>query len=70
MLFFFLCEQLFPPSNAANAKDRPADLGYYMGYFITQAYYKKAKNKKQAVYHILNIQDARAFYEASGVQEK
>ena len=56
--------------NATSAKDRPADLGYYVGYLITHAYYKNAKNKKQAVYDILNIQDARAFYEASGVRPK
>ena len=56
--------------NASNAKDRPADLGYYMGYLITRAYYNQAKDKKQAVYDILNIEDARAFYEASGVRQK
>ena len=56
--------------NALNTKDRPADLGYYMGYLITQAYYRKAKDKRQAVYDILNIQDARKFYEASGVRQK
>lgn len=54
--------------NAVTAKDRPADLGYYVGYLITRAYYDKAKNKRQAVYDILNIQDARAFYEASGAR--
>ena len=56
--------------NASKAKDRPADLGYYMGYLITRAYYKKAKDKSKAIYDILNIQDARAFYEASGVRNK
>ena len=56
--------------NAQNAKDRPADLGYYVGYLITQAYYKNAKDKRQAVHDILNIQDARTFYEASGVRPK
>ena len=56
--------------NAANAKDRPADLGYYVGYLITRAYYRKAKDKRQAVHDILNIQDARAFYEASGARPK
>ena len=56
--------------NAATAKDRPADLGYYVGYLITRAYYRKAKDKRQAVYDILNIQDARAFYEASEVRQK
>jgi hypothetical protein len=56
--------------NATTAKDKPADLGYYVGYVITRAYYRKAKDKRQAVYDILNIQDARAFYEASGVRPK
>jgi Predicted Zn-dependent protease (DUF2268) len=56
--------------NASTAKDRPADLGYYVGYLITQAYYRNAKDKRQAVHDILNIQDARAFYEASGVRQK
>jgi len=54
--------------NAVTAKDRPADLGYYVGYLITRAYYRKAKDKRQAIHDILNIQDARAFYEASGVR--
>jgi hypothetical protein len=56
--------------NALTTKDRPADLGYYVGYLITRAYYEKAKDKRQAVHDILNIQDARAFFEASGVRPK
>jgi len=56
--------------NAATAKDRLGDLGYYVGYLITRAYYRNAKDKRKAVYDILNIQDARAFYEASGVRQK
>jgi hypothetical protein len=30
--------------------------------------YRNAKDKRQAIHDILNIQDARAFYEASGVR--
>jgi hypothetical protein len=56
--------------NARTAKDKPPDLGYYVGYLITRAYYQNAKDKRQAVYDILNIQDARAFYEASGARPK
>ena len=56
--------------NANTAKDKPADLGYYVGYLITRAYYRNAKDKRQAIHDILNIQDARAFYEASGVRPK
>ena len=56
--------------NASTAKEKPADLGYYVGYLITRAYYKNAKNKRQAIHDILNIQDARAFFDASGVRPK
>ncbi|RNI23530.1 gliding motility protein GldB-related protein [Rufibacter latericius] len=50
--------------------DRPADLGYYMGYKICEAYYNKATDKKQAVKDILEMKDARAFFEQSGYVEK
>jgi len=46
--------------------DRPADLGYWMGYQIVEAYYQNAENKRQAVYDMLTVQDAQAFLEASG----
>jgi len=44
----------------------PADLGYYMGFKICEAYYNKAANKKQAVQEILTIQDFKKFFEQSG----
>lgn len=46
--------------------DRPADMGYYIGYAITKAYYEKAADKKKAVYEILNIQDCKEFLIKSG----
>jgi hypothetical protein len=52
--------------NAATSKDRPGDLDYYVGYLVTRCYYKNARDKRQAVYDILNIPDARAFLEKSG----
>lgn len=52
------------------AKDKPADLGYYVGYKITEAYYKRAKDKKQAVKDILEIKDFNHFLKASGYEEK
>jgi hypothetical protein len=52
--------------NGSRSKDKPGDLGYYVGYVISRAYYQKAKNKKQAVRDILNIKDFKQFYEASG----
>ena len=53
--------------NGANVKNKPADLGYYVGYLITRAYYRRAKDKRAAVRDILNIQDFQKFYEASSV---
>jgi hypothetical protein len=44
----------------------PADLGYYMGFKICEAYYNKAADKKQAVQDILTIQDFKKFLVQSG----
>jgi len=33
---------------------RPADLGYFIGYRIAEAYYKRASDKKKAIAEILN----------------
>lgn len=52
------------------AKDKPADLGYYVGYKIVESYYNKAKDKKQAIKDILEIKDFNAFFAASGYDEK
>lgn len=50
--------------------DRPADLGYYMGYRITQAYYERAPDKTKAIAEILSIQDYDAFLTASGYTDR
>ena len=50
--------------------DRPNDLGYWMGYQITAHYYAKAKDKKQAIYDILNIKDYTNFLKKSGYLDK
>jgi hypothetical protein len=52
------------------AKDRPADLGYYIGYKICESYYKNAADKKQAVKDILEIKDFNQFLKASRYEEK
>jgi hypothetical protein len=56
--------------NAATAKDRPTDLGYYMGYKISEAYYKNAKDKRLAIREILEIKDFPEFLEKSRYREK
>lgn len=42
-------------SNTATIKDKPADLGYFVGYIITKNYYKNSLNKKQAIKEILTL---------------
>ncbi|NZA26575.1 hypothetical protein H0E84_09275 [Luteimonas sp. SJ-92] len=49
---------------------RPADLGYWMGYRIARAYYRRAADKREAIRDMLRIEDAAAFLEASGVTEE
>ena len=52
------------------AKDRPADLGYYMGYKIAQSYYKNHADKRMAVSEILRIQDYKKFLADSRYEQK
>jgi uncharacterized protein YjaZ len=56
--------------NGSNIKDRPADLGYYMGYKICESYYKNAKDKRQAIKEILAISDFDKFLQDSRYAEK
>lgn len=50
--------------------DRPNDLGYWMGYKITEQYFKKAVDKLKAIREILDIKDYRAFLKSSGYLNK
>jgi predicted Zn-dependent protease DUF2268 len=45
--------------------DRPADLGYWIGYRITKAYYDRAADKSRAIHDILTIRDFDRFLTAS-----
>ncbi len=56
--------------NSGTSNDRPADLGYYIGYRIVEAYYKRVANSEQAVKDILNIASFEQFLEASRYGEK
>jgi uncharacterized protein YjaZ len=49
---------------------RPADLGYWIGYRIAKAYYARAQDKQAAIHDMLNIDDARAFLDASGFEQE
>jgi Predicted Zn-dependent protease (DUF2268) len=52
-----------------NRGDRPADLGYWMGYRITKSYYDRASDKARAIHDILTIKDFDRFLMASGYPE-
>jgi hypothetical protein len=51
-------------------RERPKDLGYYMGYRIAQAYYDSASDKREAIRDILAIRDAHEFLKKSGYAER
>ena len=46
--------------------DKPADLGYWVGYRIVKAYYQHARDKHEALRGIFAMTDAHAFLAASG----
>ena len=63
-----LSQWLYQGSSAMT--DRPADLGYWIGYRITQAYYQRAADKTKAIGDILHIADSDAFLAASGYADR
>jgi len=44
---------------------RPNDLGYWIGYKITESFYKNSINKKEAIWNILNIKNFDEFLNKS-----
>ena len=46
--------------------DRPNDLGYWIGYKITESYFNKQKDKQKAIQKILNIKEPLQFLKQSG----
>jgi len=56
--------------NGANAKDRPADLGYYIGYKICEDYYNRAEDKDKALIDIIRMKNYKRFLKESGYAEK
>lgn len=57
---------LYNGGSITASTDRPADLGYYVGYRITAAYYAKQPDKRKALLGILRITDFDQFLAASG----
>jgi hypothetical protein len=52
--------------NYSTVEEKPADLGYYIGYKIAQAYYNKVEDKQQAVIDIIEMDDPISFLQKSG----
>lgn len=57
-------------NSSQETADRPADLGYWVGYQICKAYFDQATDKKKALHDMLNIKDYRAFLKQSKLDEK
>jgi len=48
----------------------PADLGYYVGRKICEAYYQRAKDKKRAIRELVEMRDATKILQGSGYAER
>lgn len=55
--------------NGTNSKDRPADLGYYMGFKICEAFYRRESDKQEAVRRILTLSNPDELLKESGYGE-
>jgi Predicted Zn-dependent protease (DUF2268) len=51
--------------NGDRIKDKPADLGYFMGYRIAEAYYNKCTDKREALNTLLKSRDCEKILEVS-----
>lgn len=57
---------LYNGGSVTSPNDRPADLGYYIGYRIARAYWQRTADKTAAFRAILRFDDAPSFLAASG----
>lgn len=55
--------------NGDRSPDRPADLGYFIGYQICKAYYHQASDKRQAIIDIIEMDDPLDFLIKSGYDQ-
>jgi uncharacterized protein YjaZ len=51
--------------NGSSVKNKPRDLGYYIGYKIAESYYNNAKDKRKAIINIIEMDDPIKFLELS-----
>jgi hypothetical protein len=53
-----------------NATDRPANLGYFIGYEIADLYYQNAANKQKAMQDLLNIGKYKKIFRSSNFENE
>lgn len=51
--------------NGSKSKNRPTDLGYYIGYRIAEEYFNKSANKKKAILYLLNRKNYKKIFKRS-----
>jgi hypothetical protein len=51
--------------NGSKSQNRPADLGYYIGYRIAEEYYNKTANKEKAILDLLNRRNYKKIFKTS-----
>jgi hypothetical protein len=51
--------------NGSKSKNRPADLGYYIGYRIAEEYYNKMTDKRKAILDLLNRKNYMKIFKRS-----
>ena len=56
--------------NGGNPGDRPADLGYYVGFKIAEYFYENSTDKKEAIKTMIELEDGEAFLSLSGYENK
>lgn len=55
--------------NGNDSRERPADLGYYIGYRITEEYFRNSDNERKAMKRLLKLGKYRKVYKISEVWE-
>jgi len=53
-------------NNATATPEHPADLGYYVGYKIAEAFHARAQDKRRAPAEMIEVTDFDAFLARSG----
>lgn len=57
-------------NGSTSSSDRPADLGYFIGYKICESYYLKAKNKQKALAVLMRTNNPKKILRKSGFFKK